>query len=91
MLNQWLCFLIGFDCALGWEGQDQSRRESENRANWLNRNHRILDWLLCERSSIICLQVSMPFLEFLHLPISVDLYCLGGKNRDIKTFLLIFH
>lgn len=63
MLNQWLCFLIGFDCALCWEGQDQSRRESENRANWLNRNHRILDWLLCERSSIICLQVIYAFLS----------------------------
>ncbi|XP_057951256.1 uncharacterized calcium-binding protein At1g02270 isoform X2 [Malania oleifera] len=36
--------------------EDQDRRESDNRANWLARNHRILDWLLCERSSIICLQ-----------------------------------
>ncbi|KAI5657485.1 hypothetical protein M9H77_26278 [Catharanthus roseus] len=35
---------------------DQSGRESENRANWLNRNQSILDWLLNERSSIICLQ-----------------------------------
>ncbi|CAI9087004.1 OLC1v1020957C3 [Oldenlandia corymbosa var. corymbosa] len=36
--------------------QDQSIRESENKAYWLNRNHLILDWLLDERSSIICLQ-----------------------------------
>ncbi|CAK9139033.1 unnamed protein product [Ilex paraguariensis] len=36
--------------------KDQSCRESDYRANWLNRNHRILDWLLNERSSIICLQ-----------------------------------
>ncbi|XP_028067173.1 uncharacterized calcium-binding protein At1g02270-like [Camellia sinensis] len=35
---------------------DQSCRESDFRAYWLNRNQRILDWLLCERSSIICLQ-----------------------------------
>lgn len=37
--------------------QDQSCRESDCRANWLARNNRILDWLLYERSSIICLQV----------------------------------
>ncbi|XP_057507631.1 uncharacterized calcium-binding protein At1g02270-like isoform X2 [Actinidia eriantha] len=36
--------------------EDQSCRESDFRANWLNRNHKILDWLLYERSSIICLQ-----------------------------------
>ena len=36
---------------------DQSIRESDNRAYWMGRNHRILDWLLYERSSIICLQV----------------------------------
>ncbi|XP_027109932.1 uncharacterized calcium-binding protein At1g02270 [Coffea eugenioides] len=36
--------------------EDQSIRESEKKAYWLNRNHRILDWLLYERSSIICLQ-----------------------------------
>lgn len=36
--------------------KDQSRRESDNRAYWLARNHRILDLLLYERSSIICLQ-----------------------------------
>ncbi|KAF3537218.1 hypothetical protein F2Q69_00019603 [Brassica cretica] len=35
---------------------DQSIRESDNRAYWMGRNHRILDWLLYERSSIICLQ-----------------------------------
>ncbi|XP_058206314.1 uncharacterized calcium-binding protein At1g02270 isoform X2 [Rhododendron vialii] len=36
--------------------EDQSCRESDIRSYWLNRNHRILDWLLCEKSSIICLQ-----------------------------------
>ncbi|KAA8533516.1 hypothetical protein F0562_031050 [Nyssa sinensis] len=36
--------------------KDQSCRESDYRAYWLNRNHRILDRLLYERSSIICLQ-----------------------------------
>ncbi|KAK1399385.1 Calcium-binding endonuclease/exonuclease/phosphatase family [Heracleum sosnowskyi] len=36
--------------------QDQSCRESDNKANWLDRNQRILDMLLSERSSIICLQ-----------------------------------
>ncbi|KAH7543702.1 hypothetical protein JRO89_XS15G0002900 [Xanthoceras sorbifolium] len=36
--------------------EDASCRESDCRANWLARNHRILDWLLYERSSIICLQ-----------------------------------
>lgn len=37
--------------------QDESCRESEYRGCWLARNNRILDWLLFERSSIICLQV----------------------------------
>ncbi|KAK7275935.1 hypothetical protein RIF29_17062 [Crotalaria pallida] len=36
--------------------EDQSCLESDYRAYWLARNHRILDWLLYERSSIICLQ-----------------------------------
>ncbi|XP_010555752.1 PREDICTED: uncharacterized calcium-binding protein At1g02270-like [Tarenaya hassleriana] len=36
--------------------KDQSQRESDCRAYWMGRNHRILDWLLYERSSIICLQ-----------------------------------
>ncbi|XP_055826889.1 uncharacterized calcium-binding protein At1g02270 isoform X1 [Solanum dulcamara] len=36
--------------------EDQSCRESDYKANWLSRNNRILDWLLFERSSIICLQ-----------------------------------
>nr|XP_043617441.1 uncharacterized calcium-binding protein At1g02270 isoform X2 [Erigeron canadensis] len=31
-------------------------RESEIRAYWLNRNEKILDLLLCARSSIVCLQ-----------------------------------
>ncbi|KAG2708704.1 hypothetical protein I3843_05G185900 [Carya illinoinensis] len=36
--------------------EDPSCRESDYRAYWLSRNHRILDLLLYERSSIICLQ-----------------------------------
>ncbi|KAK2430179.1 hypothetical protein P8452_43625 [Trifolium repens] len=36
--------------------EDQSCRESEYRGCWLARNQKILDWLLFERSSIICLQ-----------------------------------
>uniref|UniRef100_A0A1D1XSG0 Putative calcium-binding protein At1g02270 n=1 Tax=Anthurium amnicola TaxID=1678845 RepID=A0A1D1XSG0_9ARAE len=36
--------------------EDQSRRESQYKAYWLSRNRRILDRLLGERSSIICLQ-----------------------------------
>ncbi|KAL8049324.1 hypothetical protein ABFX02_06G013900 [Erythranthe guttata] len=35
---------------------DPSYRESDEKDSWLDRNQRILDWLLCERSSIICLQ-----------------------------------
>ncbi|XP_020577897.1 uncharacterized calcium-binding protein At1g02270 [Phalaenopsis equestris] len=36
--------------------EDQSCRESQYRAYWLNRNQSIIDRLLDERSSIICLQ-----------------------------------
>ncbi|KAL2226868.1 UNVERIFIED_CONTAM: putative calcium-binding protein [Sesamum indicum] len=36
--------------------EDPSYRESDVKDYWLDRNKRILDWLLCERSSIICLQ-----------------------------------
>ncbi|KAE8679569.1 brix domain-containing family protein [Hibiscus syriacus] len=36
--------------------QNQSVRESDFRAFWLARNKNILNWLLYERSSIICLQ-----------------------------------
>lgn len=36
--------------------QNESLRESDFRTFWQARNHRILDWLLYERSSIICLQ-----------------------------------
>ncbi|KAL0913156.1 hypothetical protein M5K25_016594 [Dendrobium thyrsiflorum] len=36
--------------------EDQSCRESQYRAYWLNRNQSIIDRLLEERSSIICLQ-----------------------------------
>ncbi|KAK9673064.1 hypothetical protein RND81_12G143800 [Saponaria officinalis] len=38
------------------EEQDEGCRESDYRAYWLARNQRILDWLLCEKSTIICLQ-----------------------------------
>uniref|UniRef100_A0A7N0TCG6 EF-hand domain-containing protein n=1 Tax=Kalanchoe fedtschenkoi TaxID=63787 RepID=A0A7N0TCG6_KALFE len=36
--------------------QGESCRESDYRAYWMTRNRRILNWLLFERSSIICLQ-----------------------------------
>ncbi|MBA0826564.1 hypothetical protein Goarm_011395 [Gossypium armourianum] len=36
--------------------QNQSVRESDFRAFWLARNKKIVNWLLYERSSIICLQ-----------------------------------
>ncbi|KAL9240241.1 hypothetical protein vseg_014485 [Gypsophila vaccaria] len=36
--------------------EDEGCRESDDRMSWLARNQRILDWLLCERSTIICLQ-----------------------------------
>ncbi|KAL1565478.1 hypothetical protein AAHA92_07690 [Salvia divinorum] len=36
--------------------EDPKCRESDVKEIWLKRNKRILDWLLCERSSIICLQ-----------------------------------
>ncbi|CAA0813078.1 Calcium-binding endonuclease/exonuclease/phosphatase family [Striga hermonthica] len=36
--------------------EDPNYRESDVKDYWLDRNKRILDWLLCERSSIICLQ-----------------------------------
>ncbi|XP_073009862.1 uncharacterized calcium-binding protein At1g02270-like isoform X1 [Typha latifolia] len=36
--------------------EDQNCRESQYRANWLSRNQRIIDRLLADHSSIICLQ-----------------------------------
>lgn len=36
--------------------QNQNIRESDSKVFWFTRNQRILDWLLFERSSIICLQ-----------------------------------
>ncbi|KAH6770996.1 Calcium-binding endonuclease/exonuclease/phosphatase family [Perilla frutescens var. hirtella] len=36
--------------------EDPNYRESDVKQVWLKRNKMILDWLLCERSSIICLQ-----------------------------------
>lgn len=44
--------------------QDHACRESEIRAYWLNRNEGILDLLLCEKSSIICLQVPINLMLF---------------------------
>lgn len=41
--------------------QNQGLRESDFRAFWLARNQRILDCLLFETSSIICLQVMCIF------------------------------
>ncbi|RDY03512.1 putative calcium-binding protein [Mucuna pruriens] len=41
---------------LNHEGEIKQDRESDYKACWLARNHKILDWLLYERSSIICLQ-----------------------------------
>ncbi|CAO2838472.1 unnamed protein product [Amaranthus hypochondriacus] len=38
------------------DDEDDIGRESDYRAYWLARNGRILDWLLRERSTIICLQ-----------------------------------
>ncbi|XP_044491366.1 uncharacterized calcium-binding protein At1g02270-like isoform X2 [Mangifera indica] len=38
------------------DDQNQSLRESDFKESWFNRNQTILDWLLYERSSIICLQ-----------------------------------
>lgn len=51
-------FFNGFVAMLIWVGeQNHNYRESDVKQIWLKRNKRILDWLLCERSSIICLQV----------------------------------
>ncbi|KAI4338062.1 hypothetical protein L6164_016416 [Bauhinia variegata] len=36
--------------------EDPTCRESDYRAYWLDRNERILEWLLYEKSTIICLQ-----------------------------------
>lgn len=36
--------------------EDPSFRESHVKDYWMDRNQKILNWLLCERSSIICLQ-----------------------------------
>lgn len=39
--------------------QNSTCRESDCRTYWLRRNRAILDWLIDERSSIICLQVDI--------------------------------
>jgi mRNA deadenylase 3'-5' endonuclease subunit Ccr4 len=36
--------------------ESENCRESQNRANWFSRNEKIIDRLLADRSSIICLQ-----------------------------------
>lgn len=59
--------------------QDPDCRESDHRAYWLARNHMILDCLLAERSSIICLQVCV-----LHL--FNGLGC--GKAESLHSFLM---
>lgn len=64
LLFAWFSFLLNdllFTFVLNvmlwcWK-QDPDCRESDHRAYWLARNHMILDCLLAERSSIICLQV----------------------------------
>jgi hypothetical protein len=50
-----LCFVIE---------QNQGVRESDCRSFWLARNQRILDSLLSESSSIMCLQVPICLLYF---------------------------
>lgn len=60
--------------------KDQNSRESDYRAYWLVRNQRILDSLLRERSSIICLQVLLS----LSLPPSLSLSLYGfGDCLDL--------
>ena len=62
--------------------QDQNSRESDYRAYWLVRNQRILDSLLRERSSIICLQVLLSLCPGLCL-------CLFMVSKIILFCLLI--
>ena len=64
-------FLSASDFHVDGVEQDQSCRESDYRVCWLARNHRILDWLLYERSSIICLQVCMFMITPVFLPLFV--------------------
>ena len=55
-----VCFCVLFDSVFIYFQclkQDPSCRESDYRAYWLARNRSILDSLIYERSSIICLQV----------------------------------
>lgn len=53
-----ICFFTFVLNVMLWRWkQDPDCRESDHRAYWLARNHMILDCLLAERSSIICLQV----------------------------------
>lgn len=54
------CYIVVF-CVFCFE-QNQGLRESDFRSFWLARNQRILDSLLSESSSIMCLQV--PILSF---------------------------
>ncbi|KAL0358824.1 UNVERIFIED_CONTAM: putative calcium-binding protein [Sesamum angustifolium] len=60
--------------------EDPSYRESDVKGFWLNRNKRILDWLLCERASIICLQEFWVGNEELH-PLC--------SSYKVKSFLIL--
>lgn len=74
-------------------GSNQNSRESDCRAYWLARSNRILDSLLRERSSIICLQVflgsidSNPVLSLNHyyLFILVYSFSFGGDGTGIPV------
>lgn len=56
--------------------EDQNCRESDCRAYWFGRNQRILDWLLYERSSIICLQVFVLTLLSLKFTLILNFYAI---------------
>ena len=59
---QKLCVFKGFSEFISLRfvfKQNQGLRESDFRSFWLSRNHRILDWLIHESSSIMCLQVEI--------------------------------
>jgi len=58
--------------------KDQNSRESDYRAYWLVRNQRILDSLLRERSSIICLQVLLSLSASVFVSVSLWFWWLFG-------------
>lgn len=59
----WFCVVWNFYFACGVE-QNQGLRESQFSSFWETRNQKILDWLLYESSTIICLQVIFVYLFF---------------------------